>query len=287
MHWHGLRLENRFDGTHQTQAPIPVGGELLVPHQFPDPGMYWYHPHIREDYGQEMGLYGTIVVDPDRPGLLAAGPPRARAHPRRHPARGRQGRPVQPVETTHAAMGRFGNLLLVSGEPDLALNAQAGEVVRLYLVNTANTRVFNVALPGARMKLVGGDSGRYEHEEFVDDVVLAPSERIVVDVLFDEPGRLTLEHRTPDRTYPLADDHRDRRPSGAVSGRAVRHPAHERRHERRARADGALPERRAGQDAGFHRRDGPADPRRGPAVYVCPMHPEVVSEEPAAARSAG
>jgi FtsP/CotA-like multicopper oxidase with cupredoxin domain len=37
-------------------------------------------------------------------------------------------------------------------------------VVRLWLTNTANTRVFNVRLPGARMKLVGGDSGRVEHE---------------------------------------------------------------------------------------------------------------------------
>ena len=89
-------------------------------------------------------------------------------------------------------MGRFGNVMLVAGEPDLALEAHAGEVVRLYLTNTANTRVFNVALPGARMKLVGGDSGRYEHEAFVDEVLLAPSERAVVDVLFEartaDPG---------------------------------------------------------------------------------------------------
>ena len=54
------------------------------------------------------------------------------------------------------------------------------------------------------MKLVGGDSGHVEHEQFVDDVVLAPSERVVVDVLFDQAGELTLEHRTPDRVYPLA-----------------------------------------------------------------------------------
>ena len=26
----------------------------------------------------------------------------------------------------------------------------------------------------------------------------------MVDVLFDQPGELTLEHRTPDRIYPLA-----------------------------------------------------------------------------------
>ena len=32
----------------------------------PDPGAYWYHPHIREDYGQELGLYGNLIVVPTR-----------------------------------------------------------------------------------------------------------------------------------------------------------------------------------------------------------------------------
>ena len=54
------------------------------------------------------------------------------------------------------------------------------------------------------MKLVGGDSGRVEREEFVSEVILAPSERAVVDVLIEQPGQLTLEHHTPNRTYPLA-----------------------------------------------------------------------------------
>ena len=56
-------------------------------------------------------------------------------------------------------MGRFGNLLLVNGEPLPSLTARPGEGVRFYLTDTANTRVFNVGLQGARMKLVGGDSG--------------------------------------------------------------------------------------------------------------------------------
>src|SRR5207253_11292157 len=50
VHWHGLRLDNRYDGTHETQAPIPVGGAFSYRIEFPDPGVYWYHPHIREDY---------------------------------------------------------------------------------------------------------------------------------------------------------------------------------------------------------------------------------------------
>jgi FtsP/CotA-like multicopper oxidase with cupredoxin domain len=49
VHWHGLRLENRYDGVpHETQAPVPVGGSFTYRIQFPDPGLYWYHPHIRD-----------------------------------------------------------------------------------------------------------------------------------------------------------------------------------------------------------------------------------------------
>ena len=64
VHWHGLRLENRYDGTHQTQQPMEVGEQFSARVAFPDPGAYWYHPHIREDYGQEMGLYGNVLVEP-------------------------------------------------------------------------------------------------------------------------------------------------------------------------------------------------------------------------------
>ena len=135
-----------------------------------------------------------------------------------------------PDETTYAAMGRFGNVLLVAGEPELALTAQAGEVVRLYLTNTANTRVFKVALPGARMKLVGGDSGRVEHEQFVEDVILAPSERVVVDVLLRTPGELTLgapharTGRTSSPTSPSAKSRR-RRPWLRRSRRCAPRPS--------------------------------------------------------------
>ena len=67
VHWHGLRLENRYDGTHDTQAPIPVGESFTYRVHVPDAGAYWYHPHIREDYGQELGLYGNILVSPTDP----------------------------------------------------------------------------------------------------------------------------------------------------------------------------------------------------------------------------
>jgi FtsP/CotA-like multicopper oxidase with cupredoxin domain len=204
VHWHGLRLENRYDGVpHETQQPIPIGGGYSCQVQFPDAGFYWYHPHMREDFAQEMGLYGTIVVEPTDPTYW---PPVNReltltlddllVEDGHIAAFSRSG-------PNFTAMGRFGNVLLINGETAFAATATVGEVVRLYLVNTANTRLFNFAVDGARMKLVGGDSGRYERETFIDDVLLAPSERAVVDVLFDAPGEVRLEHHTPDRIYDL------------------------------------------------------------------------------------
>ena len=80
--------------------------------------------------------------------------------------------PFSPHETDYVAMGRFGTTFLTAGQPELSLSVKLGEVVRFYLTDTANTRVFKVGVAGARMKLVGGDSGRHEREEMVEDVIL-------------------------------------------------------------------------------------------------------------------
>ena len=278
VHWHGLRLDNRYDGTHETQAPISVGGNFSYHLEFPDPGLYWYHPHIREDYGQEMGLYANIVVVPADPDYWP--PVHRELLLTLDDVLVEDGKiaPFSRTETTYAAMGRFGNVLLVGGETDLSLTVQRGEVVRFYLTNTANTRVFKVALPGARMKLVGGDSGRYEHEEFVNSVILAPSERAIVDVLVDEPGQLTLEHQTPERTYSLA----------TVTVSADEAAPLDQQYENLRSNPEWVTERE--QLAPF--LDAPPDKTlafvaemdmgtpEGRVVYACPMHPDVVSDEP-------
>jgi FtsP/CotA-like multicopper oxidase with cupredoxin domain len=281
VHWHGLRLENRYDGTHETQTPMAVGERYSARVSFPDPGVYWYHPHIREDYGQEMGLYANVIVEPADADYW---PP---AH--REVAltlddillEDGKVAPFSRAETTYAAMGRFGDVLLVNGETDLSLQAKLGEVVRLYLTNTANTRVFKVALPGARMKLVGGDSGRVEREEFVEDVILAPSERVVVDVLFQQAGDLVLEHHTPERVYPLA--------AIRVSDARAEPSLDEQFGALRTNADMAAERERispyldAEPDknlAFLAEMDMEAPEGDGPVVYACPMHPEVVSDEP-------
>jgi FtsP/CotA-like multicopper oxidase with cupredoxin domain len=281
VHWHGLRLDNRYDGTHETQRPILVGERFSARVMFPDAGMYWYHPHIREDYGQEMGLYGNVLVEPADPDYW---PPAHREVVLTLDDILLEDGKVAPfsrAETTYAAMGRFGDVLLVGGEADLSLTAQLGEVVRFYFTNTANTRVFKVALPGARMKLVGGDSGHVEHEQFVDDVIIAPSERVIVDVLFGRAGELALEHHTPDRVYRLAAINVSEEPAESSLQEQFALP--------RTNADMAAERERiapwldAEPDktlAFIAEMDMGAPEGDGPVAYTCPMHPEVVSEEP-------
>src|SRR4051794_9664713 len=197
VHWHGLRLDNAYDGTHETQKPMAIGESFTYRVHCPDPGAYWYHPHIREDYGQELGLYGNLIVVPSDADYWA--PAQRELAVTLDDILIEDGKVAEFLreDTTYAAMGRYGNVMLAAGETDLALTAARGEVVRFYLTNTANTRVFKAGFAGARMKLVGGDSGRCERERFVNSVILAPSERAVVDVLFDREGDAVLEHRTP------------------------------------------------------------------------------------------
>lgn len=205
LHSHGVRVENAMDGAAPfTQPHIPSGGSFTYRLRFPDAGAYWYHPHTREDATQELGMYGMFVVEPkddtywnpvhrelplvlddlliESNGLIA---------------------PFSKTRVSHALMGRFGNTLLVNGQTDYSLAAKRDEVIRFYVLNAANTRPFRLAFAGAKMKLVGSDGGRAAHDEWVDDVLIGPSERQVVEVKFDAPGQVQIEHRTPERTYAL------------------------------------------------------------------------------------
>ena len=195
VHWHGLRLDNRFDGVPEmTQNPILTGETFRYEVYFADTGVFWYHPHMREDIQQDLGLYGNLLAvssDPDYYG---------EAHQEEFLILDdilldEQGIiPWGETQPTHALMGRFGNAMLVNGTTDYFLEVLRGAVVRFYVTNVANSRTFNVTFGGAPIKIVASDVGKFEREEWVTSVPIAPAERYVVEVLFDEPGDVPIEN---------------------------------------------------------------------------------------------
>ena len=203
LHSHGVRMDNLFDGVPDvTQKKILPGETFVYKLKFPDAGVYWYHPHLDEASGQALGLYGNFLVTPNDPAYWS--PVNKEVSVILSDLLTQDGNIVpfsSPVN--HALMGRYGNLLLINGATDYKLSLKQGEVIRFYITNAANTRTYNFAIKGAKIKLVGADNGKYESEAWVDSVVLSPSERTIVEVLFNKPGVYTLEHKTPLRTYVL------------------------------------------------------------------------------------
>ncbi len=195
LRWHGVRVENRFDGVPGlTQRPVKPGETFQYTVQFPDAGVYWYHPHQHEDIAQDLGLYGNIIVEAPEEDYY---------------------NPVNREEVlllddiliddlglfpwgleapTHALMGRFGNVLMVNGRTEYDLAVNRGDVVRFYLTNASNTRVFNLSWGGATIKLIAGDLGKFEREVWVQNVVIAPGQRYVVEVQFAEAGKFALSN---------------------------------------------------------------------------------------------
>ena len=196
VHWHGVRLDNRSDGTVGiTQRPVLPGETYEYTVRFPDAGIYWYHPHVREDIQQNLGLYGNLLVSSAAPNyynavnreevltlddlLLGADGPAA----------------YGDSEPVHALTGRWGNVLLVNGEPRWPLTVRRGEVVRFFLTNVSSARIYNLSFAGLRIKAIGSDAGKFEREEWVRSVVIAPAERYVVEVEFPRSGTVALVNR--------------------------------------------------------------------------------------------
>lgn len=193
VHWHGLRLDNRFDGVPGvTQAEVAPGDSFVYRVHFPDAGVYWYHPHVREDIEQAMGLFGNMLVDSPDPDYYSPVNQEQVLVLDDLLMNGDTLIPFGKERPDFVLMGRVGNVLLVNGEPDYSLRVSRGAVVRFYLTNTSSSRTYNLSFGGAPIKVVASDVSRFEHEERVPGVVLAPAERYIVDVRFPRPGRYAL-----------------------------------------------------------------------------------------------
>lgn len=189
LHSHGLRGDWQMDGAVPITPPVEIGETFSYQLEFPDTGVFWYHPHVREDYQQDMGLYGNMIVEEDGywnevdqeeyliiDDLLEDGE-------------------YNRAMVTNTLMGRFGDTLLINDTEDYELTVNQGEITRAFITNVANTRTFELEFEGAEMKLVGGDLGRIEQEEMIEHQIIAPAERYIIELYYDTPGTYAIDHR--------------------------------------------------------------------------------------------
>ncbi len=196
IHPHGLRLDNKYDGVPRTQwgfqDPIKAWAVYEQKLTFPDTGIFWYHPHTRDDFEQELGEYGTIVVYDS------------------NEKRTFDSENVWVIDdilldnwkipdylkedVNHTLMGRYGNTFMINGKTNYNLNMKAWEVKKLYILNSANARPFRISIPWIKIKRIWGDNGYYQKEEFIDSLIIAPAERYIVDIYAEKAWTYTINH---------------------------------------------------------------------------------------------
>lgn len=204
LHSHGVRLENQYDGVvDMLQKPIGLGETFTYKIKFPDAGMFWYHPHLNEVFTQSRGLYGNYWVVPQDKTYWGPVNEEIPLMLNDLSIVGGELSEYRKV-SNYALMGKFGNTMLVNGVPNFQREFKQGEIVRFYITNAANTRTFRLAIPQAKIKLVGGDNGKYEEETWQESVILSPSERVILEIFFEKPGIYLLQNTHPEKTYNLA-----------------------------------------------------------------------------------
>jgi FtsP/CotA-like multicopper oxidase with cupredoxin domain len=190
LHSHGVRGDWKFDGAVPvSQEPIPVGGTYTYELTFPDTGIFWYHPHVREDYQQDLGLYGNMLVteegywsNADQEEFLILDDVAENTD-------------YDKDLVTHALMGRYGDKVLVNDQDDYKLTLKQGEITRFFVTNVASVRTFDITFDGSQTKVVGGDNGRIEKEYATKNTYIAPSERYIFEVIYEHPGTYPILNR--------------------------------------------------------------------------------------------
>ncbi|HAO99576.1 MAG TPA: hypothetical protein DCQ83_05980 [Fibrobacteres bacterium] len=206
LHSHGVRLDYLYDGASGfSQKPIANDSSFSYRIHFPDAGLFWYHPHTREDYEQEMGLYGNFsVTSPDSAYWNPVNREQTLILDDFYLDPATATAPFRTDGPSHTMMGRFGNIFMVNGDTNYTLEVKRKEVVRFYFTNASNVRTFHLGFTPdptttsryIPLKIIGADNGKYEYDTLLPNEFLAPSERTVLETYFDTPGDYFLLHDT-------------------------------------------------------------------------------------------
>jgi FtsP/CotA-like multicopper oxidase with cupredoxin domain len=224
IHWHGLRIVNAMDGVpYLTQRPIAPGTSFDYRFTPPDAGTFWYHTHFQSSEQLARGLYGVLIVEErepvaiDRDLMLVVDDWRLMDNGAIQPSFG----------NFHDAMmaGRLGQYITLNSQDSLDLKVQTNERLRLRIVNTANSRIFQLRIAQHVARVMAVDGQPCPPEIAPNGVLrLAPGTRVDLfldatlkpgshaPILIDdlrggelEVGRIVYDAGEPVRDQPLAE----------------------------------------------------------------------------------
>ncbi|WP_051885417.1 multicopper oxidase family protein [Lysobacter antibioticus] len=188
IHWHGLSVDEANDGSGL--HPVAPGAGKRYRFRVADrAGLYWYHahPHGRTGAQLQHGLAGLLRVDDDEERALAASlalPWGVRDLPLM--ISDKQVNADNAIVYRQGADDWIGNRLLVNWTPEPFLDVLQA-LYRFRIANVANARMLRLAFEhrgqSLPFHLIGSDGGLLARPWTVEDVFLAPAQRI--DVLVD------------------------------------------------------------------------------------------------------
>jgi len=236
IHWHGLILPFQMDGVPGVSFP-GIKAKSAFTYEFPlvQSGTYWYHSH--SGFQEQLGHYGPIIIDPagadpvayDREHVLVLSD-HSRMHPHGMFAKlkqqagyfNRQPQTLagllkgedQPLKD-RLAWGRMrmdptdisdvtgaAYTYLVNGHgPNDNWTAlfRPGERVRLRFIAASSMTIFNVRIPGLRLRVVQADGQNVRPVE-VDEFQITPGETYDVIVTPREERAFTIVAEAVDRS---------------------------------------------------------------------------------------
>jgi FtsP/CotA-like multicopper oxidase with cupredoxin domain len=190
IHWHGLQIPAAMDGTDMVQHPIAPGETFTYRFRLPDAGTFWYHPHSNEVVQLERGLYGAIVVrGPNEPEFDGE-----RLLVFDDVALDRKGQIKPPGWWIEQHDGRQGDTRLVNGKKEPELTISGGQIERWRIVNAASARYVHLSIGGRPFTMIGTDGGLIDAPVTVNEVLLAPADRVELAVgPYEEGDTIKIE----------------------------------------------------------------------------------------------
>jgi FtsP/CotA-like multicopper oxidase with cupredoxin domain len=177
LHVHGFHVSPSGHSDDVLLTIVP-GENFQYEYQLPSDhpaGYYWYHPHKDGDSDVQVlgGMAGAIVIEGDIDEL-----PGIKGLPERLMIL--TATQLDPSGRLAAASDRNQNMFmrLVNGQLNPTMTIRPGETQRWRIGNLSADTFFRLSLEGHKLNLIATDGNTLDQVVPVDEVVLAPAERI-------------------------------------------------------------------------------------------------------------